>query len=69
MNTEASGTLPQVHTADDHVVKIFVMCMKPGRILVNTPSAQGATGNVYNDFLPTLPLGCGTYGGNSVLIM
>lgn len=60
------GHTASIHTADDHVVKMFAMRMKAGRILVNTPSAQGATGNVYNDFLPTLTLGCGTYGGNSV---
>jgi acetaldehyde dehydrogenase/alcohol dehydrogenase len=60
------GHTASIHTADDNVVKMFAMRMKAGRILVNTPSAQGATGNVYNDLLPTLTLGCGTYGGNSV---
>jgi acetaldehyde dehydrogenase / alcohol dehydrogenase len=60
------GHTASIHTADDEMVARFATRMRAGRILVNTPSAQGATGNVYNDFLPTLTLGCGTYGGNSV---
>jgi len=60
------GHTASIHTEDHSLVEQFAMRMRAGRILVNTPSAQGATGNVYNDFLPTLTLGCGTYGGNSV---
>ncbi|MEH7073523.1 bifunctional acetaldehyde-CoA/alcohol dehydrogenase [Neobacillus drentensis] len=60
------GHTASIHTFDDDIIELFAMRMRAGRILVNTPSAQGATGNVYNDFLPTLTLGCGTYGGNSV---
>ena len=60
------GHTASIHTFDDDVIELFALRMRAGRILVNTPSAQGATGNVYNDFLPTLTLGCGTYGGNSV---
>jgi acetaldehyde dehydrogenase/alcohol dehydrogenase len=60
------GHTASIHTFDQHVIEMFAMRMRAGRILVNTPSAQGATGNVYNDFLPTLTLGCGTYGGNSI---
>ncbi|WP_066320773.1 bifunctional acetaldehyde-CoA/alcohol dehydrogenase [Bacillus sp. FJAT-29814] len=60
------GHTASIHSTDDSIVEQFAMRMKAGRVLVNTPSAQGATGNVYNDFLPTLTLGCGTYGGNSV---
>lgn len=60
------GHTASIHTKDHSLVEQFAMRMRAGRILVNTPSAQGATGNVYNDFLPTLTLGCGTYGGNSV---
>jgi acetaldehyde dehydrogenase/alcohol dehydrogenase len=60
------GHTAAIHTFDDTIIELFAMRMRAGRILVNTPSAQGATGNVYNDLLPTLTLGCGTYGGNSV---
>ncbi|MEW9050751.1 MAG: bifunctional acetaldehyde-CoA/alcohol dehydrogenase [Neobacillus sp.] len=60
------GHTASIHTTNQEVIELFAQRMIAGRILVNTPSAQGATGNVYNDFLPTLTLGCGTYGGNSV---
>jgi acetaldehyde dehydrogenase/alcohol dehydrogenase len=60
------GHTASIHTLDQSIIERYAMRMRAGRILVNTPSAQGATGNVYNDLLPTLTLGCGTYGGNSV---
>ena len=41
--------------------------MKTCRILVNTPSSQGGIGDIYNfRLLPSLTLGCGSWGGNSV---
>ncbi len=41
--------------------------MKAGRILVNMPASQGAIGDIYNFKLePSLTLGCGSWGGNSV---
>lgn len=41
--------------------------MKTCRILVNTPSSQGGIGDIYNFMLtPSLTLGCGSWGGNSV---
>lgn len=45
----------------------FQSVMKTCRVLVNTPSAQGGIGDIYNFFLtPSLTLGCGSWGGNSV---
>ena len=45
----------------------FSARMKACRILVNTPSAQGGIGDLYNFKLaPSLTLGCGSWGGNSV---
>ena len=45
----------------------FSMRMKACRILVNTPSAQGGIGDLYNFRLtPSLTLGCGSWGGNSI---
>ena len=45
----------------------FADRMKTCRILVNTPSAQGGIGDLYNFKLaPSLTLGCGSWGGNSV---
>lgn len=55
-----------IHTTNDEVVKEFGLRMKAGRIIVNAPSSQGAIGDIYNAYLPSLTLGCGTYGGNSV---
>ena len=48
-------------------LEIFENRMKTCRILVNTPSAQGGIGDLYNFKLaPSLTLGCGSWGGNSV---
>ncbi len=45
----------------------FCSRMKTGRVLVNTPSAHGGIGDLYNFKLaPSLTLGCGSWGGNSV---
>jgi len=46
---------------------IFTVRMKTCRIVVNTPSAHGGIGGIYNfKLLPSLTLGCGFWGGNSV---
>ncbi|GHU68616.1 aldehyde-alcohol dehydrogenase [Clostridia bacterium] len=51
----------------DSKIKEFTRRMKTNRILVNTPSAQGGIGDLYNFRLPpSLTLGCGSWGGNSV---
>jgi acetaldehyde dehydrogenase / alcohol dehydrogenase len=45
----------------------FGEVMKTGRVLINMPSSQGAIGDVYNFSLePSLTLGCGSWGGNSI---
>lgn len=45
----------------------FQEVMKTGRVLVNTPSSHGGIGDLYNFKLaPSLTLGCGSWGGNSV---
>lgn len=45
----------------------FKSRMKTGRVLVNTPSSHGGIGDVYNfKTTPSLTLGCGSWGGNSV---
>lgn len=63
------------HTAaiyiDEHAaperMQAFCERMKACRILVNTPAAQGGIGDLYNFRLtPSLTLGCGSWGGNSV---
>lgn len=45
----------------------FSVAMKTGRTIINMPSSQGAIGDIYNFKLdPSLTLGCGSWGGNSV---
>lgn len=55
-----------IHSDDQEVVTEFGKRMKAGRIIVNAPSSQGAIGDIYNAYIPSLTLGCGTFGGNSV---
>ncbi|WP_035291013.1 bifunctional acetaldehyde-CoA/alcohol dehydrogenase [Clostridium sp. KNHs214] len=48
-------------------IEKFSTVMKTGRTIVNMPSSQGAIGDIYNFKLaPSLTLGCGSWGGNSV---
>ncbi|MBH1941958.1 bifunctional acetaldehyde-CoA/alcohol dehydrogenase [Mobilitalea sibirica] len=54
-----------VHSNDDQVIKAFSSRMRTGRIIVNSPSTHGAIGDLYNTNMPSLTLGCGSYGGNS----
>ncbi len=48
-------------------IEYFRSIMKTCRIVINTPSSQGGIGDLYNfKFAPSLTLGCGSWGGNSV---
>ncbi len=48
-------------------IAYFKHAVKTARVLINTPSSQGAIGDLYNFKLdPSLTLGCGTWGGNTV---
>ncbi|MDR0617636.1 MAG: bifunctional acetaldehyde-CoA/alcohol dehydrogenase [Endomicrobium sp.] len=48
-------------------IDIFAKKLHTGRVLINTPSSQGAIGDLYNFKLePSLTLGCGSWGGNAV---
>ncbi len=52
---------------NDERIKYFGNELHTGRIMINCPSAQGAIGDIYNFRLePSLTLGCGSWGGNSV---
>lgn len=55
-----------IHSHNDDVIQAFDRRMKAGRLIVNAPSSQGAIGDIYNAYIPSLTLGCGSYGGNSV---
>src|SRR5690554_3083247 len=52
-----------IHSRNDEVIKEFAMKKPVFRILVNTPSSQGAIG-LTTGLEPALTLGCGTWGGN-----
>lgn len=53
--------------SDKERLSVFENTMKTCRILVNTPASQGGIGDIYNFMLtPSLTLGCGSWGGNSV---
>ena len=61
-----SSLYVNVQTGTEKIEK-FSHIMKTSRILVNTPSSQGDIGDLYNFKLaPSLTLGCGSWGGNSV---
>ena len=55
-----------IHSNNQDIIDAFASRMKAGRIILNAPSSQGAIGDIYNAYIPSLTLGCGSYGGNSV---
>ena len=54
-----------IHSEDRETILKFSEVVKAGRIIVNSPSTHGAIGDIYNTNMPSLTLGCGTFGGNS----
>ena len=54
-----------IHCQDKKIIEEYEKVMKAGRLIVNSPSTHGAIGDIYNTNLPSLTLGCGTFGGNS----
>ncbi|GEO70599.1 bifunctional acetaldehyde-CoA/alcohol dehydrogenase [Levilactobacillus acidifarinae] len=60
------GHTASIHTQDDDLATDYGIKMKASRVLVNTPSAVGGIGNLYNEMIPSLTLGTGSWGKNSV---
>jgi acetaldehyde dehydrogenase/alcohol dehydrogenase len=58
------GHTASIFSNDDARVREFAGLMNAGRIVVNTPSSQGAVGGTYNMLHPSFTLGCGTGGRN-----
>ena len=54
-----------IHSTNSELCNAFGEQMKVGRIIVNSPSSQGAIGDIYNTNMPSLTLGCGSFGHNS----
>ncbi|VHC11112.1 bifunctional acetaldehyde-CoA/alcohol dehydrogenase [Streptococcus pyogenes] len=60
------GHSAAIHTADAELAKEFGTRIRAIRVIWNSPSTFGGIGDVYNAFLPSLTLGCGSYGRNAV---
>ncbi|WP_084159695.1 bifunctional acetaldehyde-CoA/alcohol dehydrogenase [Paenibacillus ehimensis] len=54
-----------IHSKNEEVIQAFAARLQTGRVIVNAPSTHGAIGDIYNTNLPSLTLGCGSYGHNS----
>ncbi len=65
LNYGGLGHSAVIHSEDKEVIAKYEKKMKAGRLIVNSPSTHGAIGDIYNTNLPSLTLGCGTFGGNS----
>ena len=60
------GHTAVIHTQNAAIERQYGLRMKACRIVANSPSALGGIGDVYNGLIPSLTLGCGSYGHNSV---
>jgi acetaldehyde dehydrogenase/alcohol dehydrogenase len=65
VNFGGSGHSAVIHSKDENVIDEFAEKVNTGRIIVNQPSSQGAIGDIYNTTMPSLTLGCGSFGRNS----
>lgn len=54
-----------IHSQDERVIEEFSKRLKTGRLIINSPSSHGAIGDIYNTNMPSLTLGCGSFGKNS----
>ena len=59
------GHSAAIHTNNKELAERFGDVVPAIRIIWNSPSTFGGIGNVYNSFIPSLTLGCGSYGHNS----
>ncbi len=59
------GHSAAIHTANKELAEKFGDLVPAIRVIWNSPSTFGGIGNVYNSFIPSLTLGCGSYGHNS----
>ncbi len=59
-----TGHTVSLYCNDDEKIKEFSQVMNAGRIVVNTPSSQGAVGGIFNTLHPSFTLGCGSGGKN-----
>ncbi|TFC83572.1 bifunctional acetaldehyde-CoA/alcohol dehydrogenase [Cryobacterium sinapicolor] len=60
------GHSGSIHSENPAIIEEFGTRVKAVRIITNAPSSLGGIGDIYNAFIPSLTLGCGSYGHNSV---
>jgi acetaldehyde dehydrogenase/alcohol dehydrogenase len=60
-----TGHTASIFSNNEQRITQYSMCMNTSRIIVNSPSSQGAVGGLCNNLSPSLTLGCGSGGGNS----
>jgi acetaldehyde dehydrogenase / alcohol dehydrogenase len=58
------GHTVSIFSNDDEKIRYFAQSLNAGRIVVNTPSSQGALGGLYNGLTPSMTLACGSGGKN-----
>ncbi|WP_300765991.1 bifunctional acetaldehyde-CoA/alcohol dehydrogenase [uncultured Bifidobacterium sp.] len=66
MLEHGAGHTAAIHTNNEDLVREYGLRMHACRIIWNSPSSLGGIGDIYNAIAPSLTLGCGSYGGNSV---
>ncbi|WP_305853358.1 bifunctional acetaldehyde-CoA/alcohol dehydrogenase [Vagococcus sp. CY52-2] len=66
LKLNGEGHTAVLHSEDEDLQLAFGLRMNACRILINSPAAQGGIGDIYNEMIPSLTLGCGSYGKNSV---
>ena len=66
MLKHGAGHTAVIHSQNDEIIEEYGESMNASRIVVNSPASFGAIGDVYNSMAPSLTLGCGSYGKNSV---
>ena len=66
VNFNGLGHSAVIHANDEETVEKFAKALRASRLIVNSPSTHGAIGDIYNTNMPSLTLGCGSYGGNSI---
>lgn len=66
MLKHGAGHTAVIHSSNENIIERYGETMQASRIVVNSPASFGAIGDVYNSMAPSLTLGCGSYGKNSV---
>ncbi|MBO8137605.1 MAG: bifunctional acetaldehyde-CoA/alcohol dehydrogenase [Desulfotomaculum sp.] len=59
------GHSAAIHSENSDIIKEFSDTIRVGRVIINSPTTHGAIGEIYNTNVPSLTLGCGSYGRNS----